>query len=85
MKFDRTDHHTLEEYSLTATQLRAIGGYPGNYFGSLITELESYKNMSDELADDQILILSICLEFVPGYPAEMQRVFRGAFCISQRL
>lgn len=79
MKFARTDSELLEEYTLTSDQLQSIGAHPGTYFLSLANELESYKDMCTELDTDGLLIVSISLEFVEGYPENLQRAFRGIF------
>lgn len=77
MEFSRTDSETLEEYTLTSDQLQAIGTHPGLYFSSLAKELESYKDMTMEVDSDNLLVVSISLEFVAGYPQHLQRAFRG--------
>jgi hypothetical protein len=79
MEFSRTDSETLEEYTLTSDQLQAIGTHPGLYFSSLAKELESYKDMTMEVDSDNLLVVSISLEFVAGYPQHLQRAFRGIF------
>ncbi|KAG5368656.1 hypothetical protein CJU90_0872 [Yarrowia sp. C11] len=69
----------LEEYTLTADQLQSIGAHPGVYFKSLATELETYNDLTTELDSDNQLVVSISLEFVAGYPPDLQRSFRGIF------
>ncbi|KAG5360947.1 hypothetical protein CJU89_4048 [Yarrowia sp. B02] len=79
MQFSRTDSEALEEYTLTSEQLRSIADHPGMYFKSLASELETYQDMTTEVGSDGLLVVSISLEFVPGYPQDLQRGFRGIF------
>lgn len=79
MAFTRTDSEVLEEYTLTTSQLKAIGKHPGVYFRSLARELETYKDMTTEAQPDNLLVVSISLEHVDGYPQSLKRSFRGIF------
>lgn len=79
MAFSRTDSEVLEEYTLTTSQLKAIGKHPGTYFQSLARELETYKALTTEIVSDNLLVVTISLEFVEGYPQNLQRSFRGIF------